>query len=105
VAKTVTIEIPDWAEERHIFVFGGFELMAWKPSGKDELWVKLTRCAMCGWCCENLRPDCKDLEQIGKSKVCKRGADRPFICSYSDPKQNNAPGCEACNITYKVEKL
>lgn len=104
MAKTLTIEIPEWAEERHVFVFGGFELIAFRPSGKDELWVKLTRCDKCGWCCENLRPDCGDLQQVGGEKLCKRGADRPFICSYAEPKMQDR-GMDECNITYKVVAL
>jgi hypothetical protein len=48
--KTITIEIPDWAEERNIYVLAGIELLAYQEVGKP-LMVKTERCSMCGECC------------------------------------------------------
>ena len=101
----ITLDIPDWALERHLFFFAGMELFAWKPSGKGEIHAKTKRCVKCGWCCENLRPECAELKQIGQEKICQLAQRRPFLCSYSDPHMTDAAGKENCSIAYEVRQI
>lgn len=54
--KSFTIEIPEWALERHITVLAGTEPIAFKPAWQDSFAVKVSRCNMCGMCCVNPDP-------------------------------------------------
>ena len=86
------IDLPDWAveERRHIFIFGGMELMAYKEDGSDW-YVKTGRCSQCGKCCmglgETTQPPmaqngvCVHLKPDGPKWVCGLGSGRPFSCS------------------------
>lgn len=82
----IEIEIPDWAEEKHIYVMAGIEMVAYKKVG--EKWhVKVRRCAKCGKCCQG----CEHL----KHKECSLGIKRPFLCCITNGK-------EYCQEQYKV---
>jgi len=49
----IELELPDWADERTIYVMAGIELIAYRFPGKT--WqVKSSRCNMCGKCCMKL---------------------------------------------------
>jgi hypothetical protein len=74
----IEIEIPDWADGRHVYVFAGIELAAFKHAGAP--WrVKSSRCSMCGKCCEG----CIHLTSDGPKRVCELGMNRPFACGTS----------------------
>jgi len=82
--------LPEWTKERHLYLFAGIELVAFRYFG--EKWViKTGRCNMCGLCCENqegteLLPvdehgTCIHLAPSGDQKICDLGSERPFNCS------------------------
>lgn len=78
---SLIINMPEWAQERHIYVFAGIELLAYKLKGR-ELKVKTSRCSMCGKCCVIRGEPCQHLVADGKDKmVCDYGLARPFSCS------------------------
>jgi len=88
----IVLEIPQWAEERHIFITAGIELVAFKQVG-EELKVKTSRCSMCGKCCETVYKEgpCQHLEPEGDKKVCGLGFSRPWRCCVSH--NLTTPGC------------
>jgi hypothetical protein len=113
----IEIEIPDWAAERHLFIFAGIELLAYKKYGDDFISVKKERCNFCGACCENLPQDihvpidekgtCKNLVTYGNTKECKLGQERPWLCNISDPilyKWNDGRE-EKCCVKYDRIKV
>lgn len=83
----IGIELPDWVEERNVYIFAGIEQVARKLKGQP-LEVKIARCGLCGKCCGN----CKDLEERQGYKqpnnkwavMCKLSEARPFNCCTSD---------------------
>jgi hypothetical protein len=78
--RTITVEIPDWAEKRHIYVFAGIELLAYQLVGQS-MRIKTSRCNMCGKCCIIRGQPCEHLVADGKKRVCDLGVSRPFSCS------------------------
>jgi len=86
----IEIEIPDWVEGKHLYIFAGIELVAYKYL--DENWkVKTGRCNMCGLCCEEFKKPvlkwpfvknktCEYLKSDGEKKVCGLALHRPFAC-------------------------
>ena len=88
----INIDIPDWAEDKHIYIMAGIELIAYKYVNQE--WkIKITRCNQCGLCCRGMNPDdenfpevnekgtCIYLKKDGKDKeVCSLGINRPFKC-------------------------
>jgi len=86
-------DLPEWTEERHLYVMAGLELVAYKRQG-EEWKVKTSRCSMCGTCCENIGKypgteffpinkdgSCGHLKSDGNKRVCGLGLSRPFSCS------------------------
>ena len=77
----IEIDLPDWVDERHIRIFAGVELAAFKWSHEDFWKVKDGRCQQCGECCTNLKNhteptingECIHLDEERKGKrLCKR---------------------------------
>jgi len=82
--STITIEMPEWAEKRHIYVFAGVELLAYQYAG-EKLRAKTGRCSMCGKCCIFRDGPCEHLVPDGTEKmICSLGSGRPFSCSVSN---------------------
>jgi len=50
----IEIELPDWVDERHIYIMAGVELAAYKEAQETTWHVKTKRCVQCGRCCLNL---------------------------------------------------
>jgi hypothetical protein len=87
----ILIDIPDRYEGRNLFVFAGMDLVARRYCKKP--WeIKISDCAMCGKCCQNLNNDkfpfkiingvCEHLEhRPGKRYLCKLDVRRPFGCA------------------------
>ena len=99
----ITLELPKWCEERHIYVFAGMELAAYIYLGQP-MKIKTGRCHECGGCCTGLGkvspgwPKVKDgvcvmLEHDGPDKrPCSLGSGRPFACS-AGVGLKNVEGC------------
>jgi hypothetical protein len=94
--KVPPIKLPDWVDERHIYIFAGCEEVARKFKGKP--WqVKTARCNWCGKCCMNVKDSwkwgknketghCVRLEPYGGDLwICR---DRPFECAHGNPDAN-----------------
>jgi hypothetical protein len=109
----INIEIPDWCDERNIYVMAGIELAAYKDFNEDKFHIKTSRCNQCGKCCVNLpkgqypldeNGDCIQLDKrYDDIKPCKLGAMRPFPCCEGDPVKGQW-GKDFCSIRYDGEK-
>lgn len=99
----IELELPDWCEERNIYIMAGIELAAYRDA--DGKWhVKTGRCNMCGQCCTNFKVvyrktfppivnlHCLYLERIGNDFRCALGINRPFKCSVA-PVPKHIPDC------------
>jgi len=95
----LTIELPDWADEKPIHVFVGFEHLAYKPARKGKVVQKKVRCNSCGKCCMDLsntftfptiNGTCSHLTKVrGKEEyTCGLGILRPFGCSMTEPTKD-----------------
>ena len=74
----IEINLPEWVEEKHIYIMAGIELVAKKYLG--QLWeIKTSRCISCGKCCG----DCKHL----KNNQCSLALERPFRCCITNGKE------------------
>ncbi len=96
----IEVEIPDWTEERTIYIMAGIELVAYREPGKK--WkIKAGRCNLCGKCCMNLGKrhpfpviDGRCIYLIRESKTtyeCGLRISRPFGCCVGIPQ--NMPEC------------
>ena len=100
----IEVEVPDWYEGRHIYVFAGIEQIAKRPVGKPWA-VKTARCSQCGECCKNLGAKwplglkavevekdgkkviemwCSHLIYYAKEYLCDMLIRRPFYCCIGD---------------------
>lgn len=107
----LTIDLPDWCDERHIYIMAGIEMAAYKLYGEDVVNIKTVRCAACGSCCRNLsrylpdvaeRGDCIHLGTRGIDNECGLSEQRPFLCSTGMQHKGLTP---KCSIEYRTEKL
>jgi len=101
----ISVELPDWCDERHIYILAGIELAAYKLYGEDIVHVKTGRCSQCGTCCSappkrfcfklNRDGSCVYLHKSddGKYTECKLGMARPTVCSVSQPRHDRIPQC------------
>lgn len=112
----LVLDLPDWCDERNIYVMAGIELVAYKRFGEDAAYVKAARCNSCGACCRapllpgafeaTAEGDCVHLKKIGPTYVCGLGAGRPFVCNHGDPVRMGIDGAEGiCSIRYKQVKV
>jgi hypothetical protein len=106
----IEIEIPDWCDERHIYIMAGTELAAYRLAGSDLFHIKSERCANCGWCCgehpqlivPGQKKGCFFLNRIGTVTACSLGPYRPFACCWADPVLTKHPDALShCSIRYK----
>ncbi len=49
----IQLEVPEWAEGRHIYIFAGREVVARKLIDKP-FEIKTVRCNLCGECCHHV---------------------------------------------------
>jgi len=110
----IEIELPDWVDERDIYVMAGIELAAYKFAAEKKFHVKTSRCNQCGKCCEwspqtpyypsNPDGSCSKLIPDGPDKkVCSIAVYRPFPCAYGDPVMGRWSK-DFCSIRYDGEK-
>lgn len=52
----IELTIPKWAENRHIYIIAGSEVIA-KKEANNPFEIKTSRCNLCGECCKNCSPD------------------------------------------------
>jgi len=105
----ISLDLPDWVDERNIYVMAGVELVARKH--KDAEWeIKTGRCNMCGICCQRLGngrghpfpvidSSCIHLKkEVGDNPrwLCGLGENRPFSCSIC------APTDDFCTIEFEA---
>lgn len=94
MSTRVTVELPDWVDERHIRIFAGIEEVARRLHGQP-LKVKAVRCDMCGKCCMGVRDDwahgkdpktgwCAKLKYYANEYRCDAPGGRPFYCCCGD---------------------
>lgn len=112
MGQKITIELPEWAQERHIYILAGIEMVAFKLYGEDRLHIKTIRCCSCGDCCEGLPVNgtlpvgsdgnCSYLEKsVGGVRECSLGVYRPVGCSVGLQRRNHPK----CTTEYKVEGM
>jgi hypothetical protein len=95
----ITIEIPEWAKERHIFIMAGTECLAVKYASEKEVYVKTERCRFydfekCGMCCDG----CEFQMPDGGCGL----EDRPWKCCIDDPK-NILENTPECKLRYEIK--
>jgi hypothetical protein len=105
------LELPDWCNERHIYVLAGIELVAFKQYGKDWTRIKTVRCNECGECCKDIKTMpcgadgyCIYSEQQGEVRVCSLGVKRPFVCCVGDPMTSSGPLWDKCCIEFEEKE-
>ena len=108
--KIPEFELPEWAQERHISIMAGMELLAYKRFGENTLHIKIVRCNWCGWCCcgkfarkmeIDKDDDCIHLKQIGLDFECSLSTGRPWRCSWYDPVLAKFPDAKKyCCVRY-----
>jgi hypothetical protein len=110
----VEIDLPDWCNERHIYVIAGTELAAYKEAQEGVFHVKTSRCNNCGLCCMGLpeghvptdgEGTCLYLARDGVKKICSLGATRPWPCIEGDPVKGKWANAKSiCSIRYDGDK-
>ena len=103
----IELDLPDWVENKNIYVFANFELAARKITGKE--WeVKIGRCNHCGECCKHYydrkgvlpttkKGGCKNLEQRADGWWCKTRIPISCLVSNLNPKADYP-----CSVKWKT---
>ena len=95
----IEIELPDWVEDKHLYVMAGIELVAYKYL--EQPWkIKTSRCNACGKCCMNLKESventvdgtCIHLIKSGEQWLCNLNGLRPWSCCVV-VRPRNRPEC------------
>lgn len=108
----IVLDLPDWVNERHIYVMAGIELAAYKLYGEDKFHIKTSRCSQCGECCMNLTQSagvpigqdghCLHLIAIGSKNECDLRLYRPFGCSTGMQRKGEFDH-PSCTVEYKEQ--
>jgi len=104
------ITLPDWCDERDIFVLAGIELAAYKHANESTFKVKENRCVQCGECCTGHKPNimpcidwtgtCIHLVPDGPGRrICSLGPYRGYNCCTGEPRKDRRKETN-CPITY-----
>ena len=112
----VELDLPDWVDERHIYIVSGIEMVAYSLYGERKWYVKTDRCNMCGKCCttspkeylpfpRNEKGDCIHLRKSKKGDYgeCILGVNRPWVCC-TDLTQKKKKRFKKCTVDYKAVK-
>lgn len=103
----VELELPDWVDERHIFIVAGIEMVAYNLYGERKWYIKTGKCNMCGKCCNmpngkyfpyprTKDGDCVHLKKSvrGDYGECSLGTRRPWeCCTDLTQRKNDRPYC------------
>lgn len=103
--EKILLEIPDWAEERKVYIFLGRECFMVKDH--DKKWYKKTvRCNLCGKCCKDLKDNwhlglqvidgetyCSKIKKVANQFWCEAGPAGPFSCVSDSPTGFQPKGC------------
>lgn len=112
--KKLIIEIPEWAEGARIGVFAGMEHIAsYNPvHDPDHIYIKETRCNMCGKCCEGDFTNVPLTKSVNgvciyrhpKHKYCTLASNRPLLCCYDPNIESTTEGCCITHKKVPIEK-
>lgn len=96
----ITFTLPEWAEDRHLYLMAGIEMVAYKLYGEDKVYTKKNRCSACGECCLKIQSgtllrakedgSCSFLSDYME---CLLGIFRPVGCSVSMHRVGDTPNC------------
>lgn len=76
----IELELPDWADERTLFVMAGLEMVAFKEPNKPWM-IKTGRCSQCGRCCKRLNDRFVFPVEDGRCvHLVKRPAENKYLC-------------------------
>lgn len=92
----IEIELPEWTDDKCIYIFAGIEMAARRIDEVKGWEVKDGRCNLCGKCCisltEHIYPiidgACSLLQkEVGDNEnwLCGLAINRPFGCSINTP--------------------
>lgn len=112
----IVVDLPDWCDERHIFIVAGIELAAYKLYGEDVVQVKTERCSMCGQCCEEVphnwflgrteENSCVHLQKDSEEyRPCRLGVLRPWSCCTDLVRAGKIPEYDKCTVDYEARTL
>lgn len=114
--KRIELDIPEWAQDKHIYILAGRELLAIteaaikEDGSNDKLSIKNIRCNMCGKCCMNFPSTswfykngyvdkdtnkCIHLKKYGDTYECDLSMMAPFNCLISEKMFKD------CCVTYR----
>ena len=98
----IEIEIPDWCEEKNLYILAGVDLVAYRHNPNEKWMISDSRCSLCGKCCTGLplnwpfptiNGECINLEkERAGRRLCTLGVFRPHRCGTSPDglfKNNN----------------
>ena len=109
MAFTINVTLPDWVDERDIFIVAGMEVVAIRRAYQKTINVKKDRCSQCGKCCMDVSKDhfagvgsdgnCEYLsfDKLSNLYECKIGPYKPFHCCVVDQI------IPECTVTYEVK--
>ena len=100
----VILDLPDWCNEKHIYVLAGRELVAYKYLDPKPWMIKSSRCNLCGKCCQTFRGiindaqidekgHCRHLKPDGDMLRCGLELSVPFGCIVSIGPYKKVPEC------------
>jgi hypothetical protein len=109
----IELELPEWCDERHIYILAGIEMAAFKLYGEQNFRVKTGRCSQCGQCCERVpfnfyfeakeNGDCQHLlRHSPKHTECGLRIGRPISCC-TGMQHKGMEDHPACTVSYEVK--
>ena len=105
----IELDLPDWVDEKHIYVLAGVECVARRLTNTRYWEVKTSRCNMCGECCKHLsrhwprgarlvdgKWTCDHLTYRANEYLCDYGRHRPYECCVADHADK-----DYCNVVWE----
>lgn len=110
----LVFDLPDWADERHIYILAGVEMVAYKLYGEETIHIKKTRCNQCGQCCEGLtrwyfpltdERACGYLHRLPDHTECELGIGRPMVCCTGLQQKGKYGNHPKCSVEYEEKPI